>query len=153
MVGIGPQPPSLGQTPTVRRGSGGAQVKASPKSVDDYLAPLPAAQRAALQHLREQILAAAPGAEECISYGMPAFRKHGVLVWMGAARGHCAFYPRGLTKAQLAEFAAYDTSKGTIRFQSDSPLPDALVRAVVELRVREDAERAAAAKAKPSKRL
>ena len=59
------------------------------KTIDDYLAPLPADQRAALEALRRQILAAAPGAEECISYGMPGFRRHGVLVWMGAAKKHC----------------------------------------------------------------
>lgn len=126
-------------------------MKAGPATIDEYLAALPADQRAALQRLRDQIHAAAPGAEECISYGMPAFRKHGVLVWMGAARRHCAFYPRGLTEAQLAELSAYDTSKGTIRFQPDKPLPDDLVRAIVELRVREDTERAAAAKAKRAK--
>jgi uncharacterized protein YdhG (YjbR/CyaY superfamily) len=126
-------------------------VKAGPTTIDDYLAALPPDQRAALQRLREQIHAAAPGAEECISYGMPGFRKHGVLVWMGAARRHCAFYPHGLTEAQLAELTAYDTSRGTIRFQPDNPLPEALVRALVERRVREDAEKAAAAKAKRAK--
>lgn len=121
------------------------------KTIDDYLAPLPADQRAALEVLRRQILAAAPGATECISYGMPGFRRHGVLVWMGAAKRHCALYPHGLTPEQQAELAGYDISKGTIRFTPDKPLPEDMVRAIVERRVRED-DAEAARKAEKRKR-
>ena len=118
------------------------------KTIDDYLATVPAEQRAALERLRRQILAAAPDAQECISYGMPGFRRHGVLVWMAAAKAHCALYPKGLTPEQQAELAAYDISKGTIRFTPDRPLPEDLVRAIVERRVREDDEAAARKRAK-----
>lgn len=121
------------------------------KTIDDYLAPLPADQRAALETLRRQILEAAPDAEECISYAMPAFRRHGVLVWIGAAKTHCALYPKGLSPEQQAELAAYDISKGTIRFTPDKPLPADLVHAIVRRRVQEDDADAArkAAKRKP----
>ena len=127
-------------------------MKAAPATIDDYLAPLPADQRAALQDLRRQILAAAPGATECISYGMPGFRLDGVLVWMGAAKSHCAFYPSGLVEAFAGQLAGFDTSKGTIRFQPGKPLPPELVRAIVARRVEQDEARAAARRAKASGR-
>jgi uncharacterized protein YdhG (YjbR/CyaY superfamily) len=119
------------------------------KTIDEYLEGVPADQRAALETLRQQILEAAPDARECISYAMPAFRRHGVLVWMAAAKPHCALYPKGLTPEQRAELAAYDTSKGTIRFTPDKPLPADLVRAIVQRRVREDDEAAAARRKRP----
>lgn len=126
-------------------------MKDAPATIDAYLARLPAAQRAALQDLRRQILAAAPDAKEVISYGMPGFRLNGVLVWIGAARTHCALYPHGLVEAFADQLRDYDTSKGAIRFQPDRPLPPALVREIVERRVEEDREEAAlrAAKRKP----
>lgn len=123
-------------------------MKPAPATIDDYLAPLPEDQRAALQVLRRQILAAAPGARECISYGMPGFRLNGVLVWMGAGKAHCAFYPSGLVEAFADRLAGFETSKGTIRFQPDKPLPADLVRDIVAHRVRQDAKRAAARGAK-----
>lgn len=120
-------------------------MRAGTGSIDEYLAPLSAEKRAALQALRRAIHAAAPGVEECISYQMPAFRLDGrVLVWFGAAAGHCAFYPGAHPIAALAEeLAAYDTSKGTIRFPPDRPLPAALVRKIVKLRIAENAGRPA----------
>jgi uncharacterized protein YdhG (YjbR/CyaY superfamily) len=112
---------------------------AKPKSIDEYLAPLSHEQRAALEKLRRDIKAAAPEAEECISYQMPAFRLGGkVLVWFGAAKKHCAFYPGALPiEANKDELKAYKTSKGTIRFQADSPLPAPLVRKLVKSRIAE----------------
>jgi uncharacterized protein YdhG (YjbR/CyaY superfamily) len=96
-------------------------------------------QRAALAKLRKAIKAAAPAAEECISYQLPSFRFGGkVIVWFGAATNHCAFYPGALPiQAHKDELAAYDTSKGTIRFQPDKPLPAALVRKLVKTRIAE----------------
>ena len=123
-------------------------MKAAPATIDDYLAALPADQRAALQDLRRQILAAAPGATECISYAMPAFRRNGVLVWMGAGKAHCAFYPSGLVEDFKDRLAGYETSKGAIRFQPDRPLPVDLVRDIVARRVAEDAQKAAVRRAK-----
>jgi uncharacterized protein YdhG (YjbR/CyaY superfamily) len=111
-----------------------------PKSIDEYLATLDGGTRKALQRLRKLIKAAAPGAEECISYQMPAFRYKGMLVGFRAASGHCAFYlMSGSTVAAHADdLEGYDTSKGTIRFQPDDPLPAALVRKLVRARIAEN---------------
>ena len=112
------------------------------KTVDGYLAALDGDKRAALEKLRRSIRAAAPRAEECISYGLPAFRLDGrMLVWFGAASGHCAFYPGGIVQAYADELAGYGTSKGTIRFAPDDPLPSVLVRKLVKARIRENARR------------
>lgn len=105
-------------------------------TVDDYLARVPADKRAALEKLRADIHAAAPGLEECISYQMPGFRYHGrVIVWLGAAAKHCAFYPGGLVRKFARELADYDVSKGTIRFDAAKPLPSTLVRKIVNARI------------------
>lgn len=111
---------------------------------DEYLAALPDDQRAALENLRRIVRAAAPRAEECISYRLPAFRLDGkVLVLYGAAKRHCSFYPGSGTavEAHRDELEAYETSKGTIRFDVDEPLPASLVRKIVEYRIAENATR------------
>jgi len=115
-------------------------VKA-PRDIDAYLAPLGAGKRAALEKLRRAIRAAAPGAEECISYGIPAFRLDGrMLVAFGAAKKHCAFYPGAAPiAAHKRELEKYDTSKGTIRFPEEHPLPVTLVRKLVRTRIAERA--------------
>ena len=113
-------------------------AKAKPTTMDGYLAAVSHEQRAALERLRKTIRSAVPRAQEGLSYGVPAFRLNGrPLVAFGAAARHCAFYP--MSSATLedhrSELEGYDTSKGTIRFQADHPLPAALVRAVVRARV------------------
>ena len=112
---------------------------AKPQTIDEYLAPLSPEKRAALQKLRRAIKAAAPKAEECISYQLPAFRLDGkVLVWFGAATNHCAFYPGAHPiAAHKQELRNYLTSKGTIRFPADRPLPATLVRTLVRSRIAE----------------
>ena len=123
------------------RGRTAAQAKAGkPKTIDDYLAALSDDKRAALEKLRKTIRAAAPKAEECISYQLPAFRLNGMLVAFGATAKHCAFYPMSSStvKAYKDELKDYDTSKGTIRFQADNPLPAALVRKLVKARIAEN---------------
>jgi uncharacterized protein YdhG (YjbR/CyaY superfamily) len=113
-----------------------------PKSVADYLAALEPQKRAALQRLRASIKAAAPKAEECISYGLPAFRQDGrMLAWYGAAKAHCSFYPGGIVGEFRKELAKYDVSKGTIRFAPDEPLPATLVRKIVKARIAQNAAR------------
>lgn len=111
-----------------------------PKTIDEYLAPLSDDQRAALQRLRRTIRSAAPRAEECISYSLPAFRLNGVLVGFGATANHCAFYPMSSSTvaAHKDDLKDFDTSKGTIRFQPDRPLPAALVRKLVKARIAEN---------------
>jgi uncharacterized protein YdhG (YjbR/CyaY superfamily) len=118
-------------------------MSAKPQTIDEYLAPLSSEKRAALEKLRRAIKSAAPKAEECISYQVPAFRLGGrMLVAFGAAANHCAFYPGAFpVKAHKNELKAYSTSKGTIRFQADSPLPATLVRRLVKTRIAEYATR------------
>jgi len=106
------------------------------KTIEAYLAAVSPDKRAALERLRRVIRAAAPKAEECISYGIPAFRLNGkFLVGLGAAATHCSFYPGAAVTAFGEELKGYDTSKGTIRFQPDEPLPGRLVRKLVRARV------------------
>ena len=114
-------------------------MSAKPQTVDEYLAPLSNEKRAALEKLRRAIRSAAPDAEECISYQIPAFRLGGrLLVAFGAAVNHCAFYPGAFpAKSHKDELKAYDISKGTIRFQADRPLPATLVRKLVRTRLAE----------------
>ena len=114
---------------------------AKPETIDEYLAALSDDKRAALETLRRTIKAVAPEGEECISYQLPAFLLNGkLLVAFGAAANHCAFYPGSFpVEAPKDELKAYDTSKGTIRFQADSPLPAALVRKLVKTRIAEHA--------------
>ena len=113
-------------------------TKTPPQTHDDYLAALSADQRSALQKLRKQIRAAAPKAEECISYGVPGFRWKGkLLASYGAATNHCAFYPGSIVREFKKELTDYDTGKGTIRFSANKPLPAALVRKIVKARARQ----------------
>lgn len=115
-------------------------MKAAPRTVDEYLALVEPEKRAVLQRLRKTIQTAAPRAEECISYGLPAFRLDGrMLVWFGAAAHHCAFYPGGIADDYKHALTGYATSKGTIRFQPDDPLPSALVRRMVKDRIAKNA--------------
>jgi uncharacterized protein YdhG (YjbR/CyaY superfamily) len=117
-----------------------------PRTIDEYLSLVSEDKRAALQALREIIRAAAPEAEECISYQMPAFRLNGMLVGFAAAKNHCALYAwNGSAVGMFAdELAGYDTSKGTIRFTPDKPLPEALVRRLVEMKVAKNAQKSKA---------
>ena len=130
-----------------------AKTKAEIKTIDAYLAALSADKRAALERLRKIIQAAAPRAEECISYQLPAFRLDGkLLVAFGATANHCAFYPGTVIEAHKVELKDYDTSKGTIRFQADNPLPATLVRKLVKARIARNAaqQRHAAAANRPA---
>src|SRR5262245_25989645 len=108
--------------------------------VDEYLASIPAVMRGALQKIRAAIRAGAPGAEEGFSYGLPAFRLDGrPLVCYGASTNHCSFYPMSpaVIRAHADELKKYETSKGTIRFPPEKPLPAALVRKLVKARIAE----------------
>jgi len=130
-------------TATVKvRAARKAKPKAAPKfkaatkltTIDQYFAGLPSAQRAALERVRRVIRAAAPEAEECISYQIPSFKLNGKgLIWFGAAAHHCAIY--GVANDPALQ--DYDTSgKGTLRFTIEKPLPDALLRKLVMARVK-----------------
>jgi uncharacterized protein YdhG (YjbR/CyaY superfamily) len=117
-----------------------------PRTVDEYLAPLDAEKRASLEKLRKSIRSAAPPAEECIRYGIPAFRLDGrLLVAFGAGAKHCAFYPGARPiEAHREALRAYSTSKGTVRFAPGSLLPGPLVRKLVKTRIAQHSERSGA---------
>lgn len=123
-------------------------------TVDDYLAALPEDQRAALERLRTQIRKAAPKAIEKMSYGMPTFAHEGNLVHMAAFRDHCSFFPgrSGVAEEFRAKLEGFVTAKGTIRFTPDKPLPAALVKSIVKLRVAENEARAAERRANKAAR-
>lgn len=113
---------------------------AAGKTVDSYLAGLPDEKRAALAKVRKTIQAAAPKAEECISYGLPAFRLNGKAVAaFGATAKHCSFFPMSgtIVAAFQKELEGFETSKGTIRFQPAKPLPARLIRKLVKARIAE----------------
>ncbi len=104
---------------------------------DEYLAALDDDSRRALEKLRKNIKAAAPKAEEGMSYGIRGFRLNGkLLVSYGAGAKHCAFYPGSIVPRFKKELKDYDTrGKGTIRFSAEEPLPSALVRKIVKARI------------------
>ena len=119
-------------------------MPAKPKTIDDYLAGVNDDQRAALQKLRKTIKTIVPNAEECISYGIAAFRLDGQpIAGFGARANHCSYFPMsGATVATLkADLKDYETSKGAIRFPADQPLPITLVRKLIKTRIAENAER------------
>jgi uncharacterized protein YdhG (YjbR/CyaY superfamily) len=127
-------------------------MAAKPKTIDDYLDGVTAAQRVVLEKLRKTIRAAVPEAEEYINYGVAAFRLNGkALVGFGASTDRCSFYPMtGHTvEAFKDELKAYKTSKGAINFPPDKPLPAALVRKLVKARVAEIEGRSGIAEASP----
>jgi uncharacterized protein YdhG (YjbR/CyaY superfamily) len=120
-------------------------TKRNPKTINEYLASVNSDHREALQKIRETIRAVAPNAEECISYGIPAFRLNGrSLVFFGAWANHCAFYPGSSTtlKKFRNELRNFQTSKGTLRFSPDKPVPVALVKKLLKARIAENNARA-----------
>lgn len=111
------------------------------KNHAEYLGTLGDDKRRALQRLQKDIKAAAPKAEECISYGVPGFRLNGrLLCSYGATAKHCAFYPGSVVQQFMKELKGYDTAKGTIRFAVDEPLSTALVRKIVKARIAQRAK-------------
>jgi uncharacterized protein YdhG (YjbR/CyaY superfamily) len=114
-----------------------SKSKRAPKTVDDYLAGVPEPARSTLQKVRAAIRSAAPPeATEGISYGIPMFKHKGVLVWFAAFANHCSFFPTAAVITQFQkELKAFRTSKGTIQFPVDKPLPAPLVRKMVKARL------------------
>ena len=111
---------------------------ANPRNVDEYLSALSQDQRAALERVRRAIKSVVPRASEGISYQIPTFKLDGrMLVSYAAFSEHCSFFPgAGPTEVHQNELKAYQTSKGTIRFTLDKPLPLALIKKIVKTRIR-----------------
>jgi uncharacterized protein YdhG (YjbR/CyaY superfamily) len=107
------------------------------KTIDEYIATFPPNIQAMLQQIRAAVHKAAPDAEETISYNMPAFKQNGVLVYFAAFKNHIGFFPtaQGI-EAFKDKLTAYKTSKGTIQFPLDQPLPLELIEAIVRFRVK-----------------
>jgi uncharacterized protein YdhG (YjbR/CyaY superfamily) len=119
-----------------------ARSKRQATTIDEYLAGVGEVQRVTLEKLRKTIRSIVAKAEECISYGLAAFRLDGKLVaGLGAGLDHCAYYPMsGSTVASLKEdLKGYNTSKGAIRFPPNKALPVALVRKLIRARLAENA--------------
>lgn len=113
------------------------------KNIDEYISSQPEKVKAILEKLRQTIRKAAPEAEEVISYQMPAFKYHGMLVYFAAWKNHIGFYPvsSGI-KAFNKELSAYEKSKGTIKFPIDKPIPYNLISKIVKFRVKENLAKA-----------
>ncbi|HTD74833.1 MAG TPA: DUF1801 domain-containing protein [Steroidobacteraceae bacterium] len=116
-----------------------AAARLEPRSIDQYIAGCAPAVRATLEKLRATIRRAAPGATEVISYRMPAFRLHGMLVYFAAFKKHIGMFPpvKGDAKLQAA-VSKYAGPKGNLRFPLDEPIPYALIARIVKLRVKQD---------------
>jgi uncharacterized protein YdhG (YjbR/CyaY superfamily) len=108
-----------------------------PRTVDEYFAMVPEPAHTALAELRAIIRSTVPAnATETISYGIPAFKTTKVLVWYAAFSGHCSLFPtRAVLEAFKDELQGYSTSKGTIHFPLDKPLPRVLIKKLVKARV------------------
>jgi len=115
-------------------------VKLAPREIDEYLASLDEPKRTTLQTLRQAILSVVPDAEECISYGMPAFRLDGkVIAGFAAFKNHLAYLPHsGSVLGELSgDLAGYESTPGSLHFPIDKPLPKALVKKLIATRLKE----------------
>ncbi len=113
------------------------------KNVDEYLAALPEPARSTLKHIRAVIRSVVPKeTTEVISYRIPMFKYNGMLVGYAAFKNHCSLFPTGsgVLDRFEKELKGYRTSKGTIQFPSDKPLPDSLLKKIVKARVAENRE-------------
>ena len=125
----------------------------SPMNIDSYIATLSSDVQKILEKIRQTIRAAAPDAEEVISYQMPAFKQHGILVYFAAWQKHIGLYPPiSGDKAIEKAIARYAGPKGNLQFSLDEPIPYDLIRRIVKLRVKQDNEKAEAKRAKRKKK-
>ena len=119
--------------------------RATPKSIDQYIAGFPPEVRAILERIRRTIRSAAPEAQETISYGIPAFTQNGTLVYYAAFKKHIGFYPPVSGDASLENaISPYAGEKGNLRFPLDQPIPYGLIERIVRLRVKQNLAKASA---------
>jgi uncharacterized protein YdhG (YjbR/CyaY superfamily) len=122
---------------------------AAPTSVDEYIASFSPEVQAILQRVRRVVREAAPEAREVISYRMPALKRNGILVYFAAFKGHIGLYPPVTGDARIRKaIAPYAGEKGNLRFPFDRPIPYELIARIVELRVKQDAAKAASRRKK-----
>ena len=117
--------------------SSASKGRTAAKTVEEYLAGVPEPARTTLKKIRAAIRSAAPAdAIESISYGMPVFKHHGSLMWFAAFENHCSLFPTASVIEKFkSELKGFSTSKGTIQFPTDKPLPSALVKKLMKARV------------------
>ncbi|PWU01958.1 MAG: hypothetical protein C5B52_06320 [Bacteroidetes bacterium] len=110
------------------------------KDVDSYLAKVPEPARSTLEKIRSIIRETAPDAEEVITYAIPGYKYHGMLVAFAAFKNHCSLFGMGKEATQVfkEELSEYKTSPGTIQFPQDKPLPKALVQKIVKMRMKQN---------------
>jgi uncharacterized protein YdhG (YjbR/CyaY superfamily) len=114
------------------------KVKQNYQTIDDYIKTFPKDIQEVLQKIRQAIKKAAPGAEEIISYQMPAFKSGRVLVWFGAFKNHIGLFPTAEAITVFKkELGAYKTSKGTIQFPIDKKIPLALISKITKFRLKQ----------------
>ena len=120
--------------------------------VDDYIAGFPTDVQVILQRIREIAQAAAPDATEIISYRMPAFKGHGILIYFAAWQSHIGLYPPVAGDAAIEKAVAkYAGPKGNLQFPLDKPIPYQLIERIVKLRVKQDIEKAVAQRVRRKK--
>jgi uncharacterized protein YdhG (YjbR/CyaY superfamily) len=109
-------------------------------TVDEYLSLFSKEQRDALEKIRKIIKAAAPKAEEVISYGMPGYKQNGMLVYFGGFKDHCSFFPASyaVIKQFGDDLKNYKTSKGTVQFPLNKAIPSTVIKKMVLARVKEN---------------
>ena len=113
-----------------------------PNNIDEYIAGFPAEVQELLEQIRVAIKNIVPDAVEVISYGMPAFKLNGILVWFAAYKNHIGFYPHSSgIEVFKKELSIYKSSKGAIQFPLDKPLPLKLITEIVRFRVIEEMEK------------
>ena len=112
------------------------------KDTDEYIATFPKETQEVLQQVRTAIKTSAPKAEEVISYGIPAFKLHGMLVYFAGYKQHIGFYPTASGIAAFKnELSKYKNAKGSVQFPLDKPMPIALIKKMVKFRVKENLEK------------
>ena len=112
--------------------------------IDKYIAGFTSDKQKLLKELRTTIKKAAPKAQETISYGMPAFKLNGMLVYFAAWKNHIGFYPTSSgIKAFKKDLSVFNISKGTVQFPLDKPIPKGLITKIVKFRVKENLEKRA----------
>ena len=125
----------------------------SPTSIDEYIQQFSPEVQVILSNIRSTISIAAPDAEEVISYQMPAFRQHGILLYFAAWKEHIGVYPPITGDAVLEKaLARYTGPKGNFQFPLTKPIPLNLIKRIVKLRVKQNVEKAEAKRAQRKQR-
>jgi uncharacterized protein YdhG (YjbR/CyaY superfamily) len=118
-------------------------MRAKYSTVDEYIASFPPDVQAILEEIRQTVRKAAPDAQEIISYGLPAFRLGGILVYFAAFRKHIGLYPPVSGDAKLEKaIEPYAGPKGNLQFPLDQPIPYGLIERIVKLRVKQEMSKA-----------